>query len=101
MKADNEARLVPSRANVLICFAVKEEARPFQQRLARMSQTRADGRGDRVDKNDDPGRVRVLLTEMGRRKAERSVLAALAEVRPSLVLSCGFAGGLRPELATG
>ena len=38
---------------------------------------------------------------MGKRNAERAIRAALAKERPQLVLTCGFAGGLRPELAMG
>jgi nucleoside phosphorylase len=68
---------------VLVCFAVKEEARAFQ-RLA----------GER-------GNIQVLLVGMGKRNAERAIRAALAKERPPLVLSCGFAGGLRPELTMG
>jgi nucleoside phosphorylase len=68
---------------VLVCFAVKEEARVFQK-LA--------------EKGDS---LRVILVGMGKRNAERAIRAALAEGRPALVLTCGFAGGLSPELATG
>ena len=68
---------------VLVCFAVKEEARPFQKLV-----------GER-------GNVRVILVGMGKRNAQRVIRAALAEARPDLVLTCGFAGGLRPELAMG
>ncbi len=68
---------------VLVCFAVKEEARAFQK-LA----------GER-------GNVQVILVGMGKRNAERAIRAALANGPPQLVLTCGFAGGLSPELAMG
>jgi nucleoside phosphorylase len=68
---------------ILVCFAVKEESRPFE-RLA----------GARPS-------VRVLLTGMGRDNASKAIHMALARERPGLVLSCGLAGGLNPELATG
>ena len=68
---------------VLVCFALKEEARPFQQ-LA----------GPRSN-------IQVVLVGMGKRNAERAIRGALAEQRPDLVLTCGLAGGLRPDLATG
>jgi adenosylhomocysteine nucleosidase len=68
---------------VLVCFAVREEAGAFR-RLA--------GESDNV---------KVILVGMGKRNAERAIRAALAEERPQVVLSCGFAGGLRPDLAMG
>src|SRR5207244_7178069 len=67
----------------LVCFAVKEEAGAFNE-LA----------GARPHLN-------VLLTGIGQRNAERTVRAALALQRPKLVLTCGFAGGLRPDLLAG
>ena len=66
-----------------MCFAVKEEAGVFQ--------TLVEGRRN----------VSVILVGMGKRNAERAIRAALAKEQPQLVLTCGFAGGLRPELATG
>jgi len=72
-----------SGAALLICFAVKEEAASFQ-RLA----------GSRP-------RVKVVLTGMGPRNAEKAIRSAMAAERPRLVLSSGFAGGLNPNLATG
>lgn len=67
----------------LVCFAVKEEARPFKFLAANRPE------------------IRVLITGMGARNAEQSVKTALATEKPGMVISCGFAGGLRPDLATG
>ena len=68
---------------VLVCFAVKEEAWAFQK---------LRGESDNV---------KIILVGMGKRNAERAIRAALAEGSPELVLTCGFAGGLRPELTMG
>lgn len=68
---------------VLVCFAVKEEANPFL-RLA----------GARPD-------LTVLVTGMGRINAGKHARAALFSAKQKVVLSCGFAGGLNPELTTG
>jgi len=69
--------------DILVCFALAEEARPFERRV----------RGH--------GGVGVLVTGIGRRNAEASVRRALSERRPVLVLTCGFAGGLDPALGHG
>lgn len=66
----------------LVLFAVPEEAAPFR-RLAGTS-------GDRV----------ILVTGMGAANARRETAQAIA-TRPALVLTCGFAGGLDPGLASG
>lgn len=68
---------------VWVCFAVKEEAEAFR-RLARGKRN-----------------IKLILTGMGKSSAERAIRAAMAEVRPELVLSSGFAGGLRPDLRAG
>ena len=68
---------------VLVCFAVKEEARAFQKLGA------------------ESRNIQVILVGMGKRNAEWAIRAALAKERPRLVLTCGFAGGLRPDLAMG
>lgn len=65
---------------ILVCFAVKEEAELFQEIL--VSRPRA----------------LVLLTGMGKKNAGDSIRKALKQVRPAMVLSCGFAGGLNPQL---
>ena len=60
-----------SVAPVLITFAVKEEMKFF-----------AGGEG-----------IRRFITGMGRDNAERNVRPAIEEIKPRLVITCGFAGG--------
>lgn len=67
----------------VICFALKEEAAPFQKITAEKSG------------------VSVLLVGIGRQNAEQSLRGFLATHSPELVLTCGFAGGLNPELKLG
>ena len=88
MKAESrspkaEEKPKPESRKTLVCFAVKEEAQAFQKLV-----------GAR-------GHLKVILVGMGKRNAERVIRAALAKDRPDLVLTCGFAGGLRPDLAMG
>jgi len=68
--------------STLICFALKEEAAPFQKVAAAQAAS-------------------ILLTGIGRQNAEKSVRDFLAKNSPELVLTCGFAGGLNPELKLG
>lgn len=68
---------------LLVCFALKEEAGPFRRATA----------GHEA--------ISVLLTGIGRKSATQSVIGFLAKQSPTFVLTCGFAGGLNPELATG
>jgi hypothetical protein len=93
----------------LICFALKEEAAPFRKIAAGKSATAQAG-------------ISILLTGIGRRNAEKSLRAFLNSCRirgdetqikekletpyvvsyePKLVLTCGFAGGLNPDLKPG
>jgi adenosylhomocysteine nucleosidase len=67
---------------LLICFALKEEAAPFRKSGLR--------RGHHV-----------LLTGIGRANAEKSLREFLAAHSPELILTCGFAGGLNPDLHLG
>jgi Nucleoside phosphorylase len=70
-------------STILVCFAVKEEAAAFQKH-----------------NRSAPG-IQILITGMGRRNADRAITQALEKATPRLVLTCGFAGGLRPGLASG
>jgi adenosylhomocysteine nucleosidase len=69
--------------HLLICFALKEEAAPFRKIAA-----------------GKPG-LAVIITGIGRRNAETSVRDFLAASSPDLVFTCGFAGGLNPDLKLG
>lgn len=68
---------------ILVCFAVKEEAKPFQKLTGQQ-----------------PG-VRTVLTGMGQENAVNTIRTILAAEKPELVLTCGFAGGLNPKLKSG
>lgn len=70
------------RTRILVCFAVKEEAACFRKR----------GGG---------GGARVLITGMGRANTIRALRTAFDQESPDLVLTCGFAGGLRSGLRRG
>jgi adenosylhomocysteine nucleosidase len=69
--------------STLICFALKEEAAPFRKIAAGKSG------------------ITILLTGISRQNAEKSLHEFLATHSPELVLTCGFAGGLNPELKLG
>jgi adenosylhomocysteine nucleosidase len=69
--------------HLLICFALKEEAALFRKIAA--------------DKPD----VAIIVTGVGRKNAEKSLREFLATHSPELVLTCGFAGGLNPDLKPG
>jgi nucleoside phosphorylase len=69
--------------SVLICFALKEEAAPFRKIVAGKSG------------------ISILIVGIGRENAEKTVRKFLAESSPELVLTCGFAGGLNPDLKLG
>src|SRR5476651_955945 len=68
---------------LLICFALKEEAAPFRKIAAGKTG------------------ITILLTGIGHQNAEKSLREFLATNSPKLVLTCGFAGGLNPDLKLG
>ena len=67
----------------LVCFAIKEEAAPF----VRLTRQHPD--------------IKIVVTGIGKRNAENAVLSFFEQQTPILVLTCGFAGGLSPELDSG
>lgn len=66
--------------HTLVCFALKEEATAFRKRI-----------GSRED-------ITTLITGIGRENAERSLREFLKQTTPRRIFTCGFAGGLNPEL---
>lgn len=68
---------------VLVCFALKEEAGAFQ----RLTTKRAD--------------IQVLVTGIGQENARSAISPLLESCQPQFVLTCGFAGGLNPQLTIG
>jgi adenosylhomocysteine nucleosidase len=67
---------------ILVCFAVKEEAKFFLP-----------------SKNMGP--CERLITGMGLKNTLKNFRAAIATVQPRLVITAGFAGGLNPKLRIG
>lgn len=72
----NSSSPASAPAPIVVTFAVKEEMKFFP-----------GGEG-----------IRRFLTGMGRDNAEHAIADILQEVKPRLVLTCGFAGGLNPSL---
>jgi nucleoside phosphorylase len=62
---------------------MKEEAGPFRKATAANS------------------RVEILITGIGRINSERALRKRLSFLPPGVVFSCGFAGGLDPDLPVG
>jgi adenosylhomocysteine nucleosidase len=74
---------VRHEVGTLVCFALEEEAGPFRRLAARMPD------------------VTVLITGIGAKNAETAVRRFLSEHLTKRVFTCGFAGGLTPELQAG
>lgn len=70
-----------SKQVIAVCFALAEEAGPFKKLCGES--------------------VPIFLTGIGRENAERTTREFLASNAPGLLLTCGFAGGLIPELKVG
>ena len=71
-----------SEGNPLVCFALPDEVRYFKRTII-------------------ASRTRILIHGIGKQNAEHAIRAALANSKPSLILTCGFAGGLEPKLTHG
>lgn len=71
----------PHTGGILVCFAVRDEAKHFRP--------------------DATLPCAVIVTGMGQENAHRALLKALDADTPRLVLTCGYAGGLNPQLQCG
>ncbi len=81
MKAETES---PAEAiQALLCFAVKEEIKALLPLRVLMWHNK------------------VLITGIGRKNAEQSLRKSLTSLSPERVFTCGFAGGLNPDLTLG
>jgi adenosylhomocysteine nucleosidase len=79
----SEVRSPKSERTTLVCLALKEEAAAFRKISA--------GKSD----------ASILVTGIGRKNAEKSVCGFLSDNTAERVFTCGFAGGLNPQLAIG
>jgi len=86
-------KLTPGPVELLVCFAVKEEARFFMEGM--VDQCEGASQAPR------PPLYQVWLTGMGRRNAVEGVRQAIALAQPKRVITSGFAGGLNPKLKFG
>ena len=68
---------------IVVCFALPGEAAPFRP----FARKRAD--------------CRIVVSGMGPSNAERTARQALKQCQPSRLLTCGWAGGLNPQLSFG
>lgn len=76
--------LVAGPAGLLVCFAVREEARFFSPPSCSKIMP-----------------CQVWITGMGRRNALEGIRQACDAIQPRRVITCGFAGGLNPDLPVG
>src|SRR5579872_5441897 len=108
--------LAKQPVDLLVCFAVKEEAKfflPYPMRPVpseRPSKERnkpepqkAKSASKRPSRRpmQEGGICQVWMTGIGRANAARSIRQAISLVKPERVITAGFAGGLNPELKLG
>jgi adenosylhomocysteine nucleosidase len=88
-------KLAKPPVELLVCFAVKEEAKFFSPlREVRV----AKGASEQVLLR---AYCQVWITGMGRTNAARSIRDAIEKLKPERVITAGFAGGLNPKLKVG
>jgi adenosylhomocysteine nucleosidase len=85
MKLKTKSKILNERGEVgtLVCFALEQEAVPFRRLAVKMPD------------------VKILITGIGARNAETSVRRFLEQHLTKQVFTCGFCGGLNPDLENG
>ncbi len=83
-------KLVQPPVDLLVCFAVKEEAKYFAVATECFKGTLAGGMS-----------CQTWITGMGRTNAAEGIRRAINLVRPERVITAGFAGGLNPKYKFG
>jgi adenosylhomocysteine nucleosidase len=85
MKSKIKSKILNERREVgtLVCFALEQEAVPFRRLAVKMPD------------------VRILITGIGARNAGTSVRRFLEQHLTRQVFTCGFCGGLDPDLENG
>jgi adenosylhomocysteine nucleosidase len=86
---------------IAVTFAVPQESRAFRAALRHAGRGAGYGHGNWFLGNAGQAEVLVVHTGIGRSAAEKSVRHLLEAVRPNLLISTGFAGGLDPRLRVG
>ena len=104
VKTDNGCgpigKLAQRPVELLVCFAVKEEARFFMDQMVVPRYQLYEGAAS-TKATARPPLYQVWMTGMGRRNAVEGIRQAIALVRPKRVITAGFAGGLNPKLKFG
>ena len=78
-----EVQIAKQEVGTLVCFALEEEAAPFRKLATKIPD------------------ITILITGIGAKNAEAAVRKFFEKNLPKQVLTCGFAGGLNPELQGG
>ena len=94
-------KLAQRPVELLVCFAVKEEARFFMERMVYRPALPVVRRRWLPARPPRAPLYQVWMTGMGRRNAVEGIRQAIALVQPKRVITSGFAGGLNPKLKFG
>lgn len=100
-KGDKQAADAPQKpCDVGIVFALSQESGCFVDRLSGVSTTHGHGFVARDGRLSDK-RMIVIESGVGREAADRATEALIVAHRPRLVISAGFAGGLKDDILKG